>query len=112
LNKSQLDGLTEELAALLEREPLVLMACTFLLTRSEETTKEELAVGMGSSDEEVRDLLSRLDADGLTIRGEAGFYPVHPSLGIGNASRLSTAEGPAVKARRQKVDSPMPILAS
>jgi hypothetical protein len=69
-------------------------------------------VGVGLSDEEVRDLLSRLDADGLTIRGEAGFYPVHPSLGIGNVYRLGTRKGPAVKTRRQKVDSLMSILAS
>jgi len=111
LNKSQFDSLAEELAGLLEWDPHVLKAYTFLLSKSGETMGEELASGLGASEREVEELLSSLDRDGLIIRGQSGYYPVHPRLGISNVYRLSIAKDPSVRARRQKVDSLMAILA-
>jgi hypothetical protein len=112
LNTSQFDNLAEELAGLLERDPRVLKAYTFLLSRSGETLREELASGLGASDLEVGTLLGSLDTDGLIIRGQSGFYPIHPRLGISNVYRLSVARDPAVVARRPRVDSLMAILTS
>jgi hypothetical protein len=112
LSKSQFDSLAEELAGLLEWDPRVLKAYTFLLSRNGETMREELTSGVCVSDEEVGNLLGSLDADGLVVRGLSGFYPVHPRLGLSNVYRLSIAKDPAIKERRQKVDSLMSILAS
>jgi hypothetical protein len=112
LNTSQFDSLAEELSGLLEWDPRVLKAYIFLLSRNGETMREELASGVGSSEGDVGNLLDSLDRDGLIIRGQSGFYPVHPRLGISNVYRLSLAKDPAVGARRQKVDSLISILAS
>jgi hypothetical protein len=112
LNESQFYSLAEELARLLGWDLRVLKAYTFLLSRSGETMKEELASDVGASDCEVGALLGSLDTDGLIIRGQLGFYPVHPRLGISNVYRLSIARDPAVVARRPRVDSLMAMLAS
>jgi hypothetical protein len=53
LSKSQFDSLAEELAGLLEWDPRVLKAYTFLLSRNGETMREELTSGVCVSDEEV-----------------------------------------------------------
>jgi predicted ArsR family transcriptional regulator len=107
-----LDSLAEELAGLLEWDLEILKAYTFLLTKNGEVMKDEVAEGLGVSDEEASRLLDLLDRDGLTVRGKEGVYPVHPRLGISNVYRLSTARSPSVQARRPKVDSVMAILTS
>jgi DNA-binding Lrp family transcriptional regulator len=112
LNTSQFDSLGEELSGLLQWDPHVLKAYIFLLSRNGETMREELASGVGASESEVVELLDSLGRDGLIVRGQTGFYPVHPRLGISNVYRLSLAKNPAVGARRQKVDSLIAILAS
>jgi hypothetical protein len=112
LTKSQFDSLAEELAGLLMWDQQVLKAYTFLLSRAGEVTREELASGVGASEEELGRLTAALENDGLTINGKSGLYPVHPRLGIGNVYRLSLARHPAVVAVRPRVDSLMSILAS
>ena len=112
LNKSQFDGLAEELAGLLCWDPHVFKAYAFLLSKSGETMREELTFEVGASEQEVGELLGSLDRDGLILRGQSGFYPVHPRPGIDNVYRLSIAKDSSVKARRQKVDSLTSMLAS
>jgi hypothetical protein len=112
LTKSQFDSLAEELADLLKWDPLVLRAYTFLLSKNGQVKPHELAAGLGTDSEETKRLLDAMEADGLTVNGDAGLYPVHPRLGISNVYRLSAARDPSVSAIRPRVDSLISILAS
>ena len=112
MTRSQVDSLADELAALLRWDPAVLKAYAFLLSKAGEVMADELGAGAGVSGAPLDELLAALERDGLTVKGPAGIFPVHPRLGIGNVYRLSLAKDPSVSAVRPKVDSVVSILAS
>ena len=110
--RTQLDSIADELAGLLGWDPIIIRAYSFLLSRNGEVKSEEICVGIGILEHQLDDLLIQLDEAGLLVRGQSGYYPVHPKLGIANLFRLSCLKNRSTLENKEKVDSLIFILAS
>lgn len=103
--ENELDRLSEELSEILQYDKITLLCYFYLLKQDGEVKEKSISEILGDRTENTSEILQKMLNDGLVIKGNAGYLPLHPRLAISNLYRLAIARDEKVRQNRVKVDA-------
>ncbi len=103
--EEELKRLSEELSEILQYDKIILLCYAYLLKQDGEVNERTIFEMLGKEIDNIPEILQRMMRDGLVIRGNAGYLPLHPRLAISNLYRLALARDEKVRQHRVRVDA-------